>query len=140
MALVLVAIFTVNILYESNVKKQHLSSTVEKFKEQKSFFNKYTKNIEKKLFTIRDSKIFRQYLNDSSDSNIVELFSYIANTSQDVMQLRYIDKSGLEKIRIDRRETDTAPVLIASDKLQNKLHRYYFKDIIQLDDKDKVWY
>ena len=140
MALVLVAMFTVNILYESNVKKQHLSSTVERFEQQKSFFNKYTKNIEKKLFTIRDSKIFRQYLNDSTDSNIVELFSYIANTSQDVMQLRYIDKNGFEKIRVDRRETDTAPVLITNKELQNKLHRYYFKDIIQLDDEEKVWY
>ena len=56
------------------------------------------------------------------------------------MQLRYIDNHGFEKIRIDRRETDTAPVLVTSDKLQNKLHRYYFKDTIQLDDKEKVWY
>ena len=140
MALVLVAIFTVNILYESNVKKQHLSSTVERFERQKSFFNKYTKNIEKKLFTIRDSKIFKQYLSDSSDSNIVELFSYIANTSEDVMELRYIDNKGFEKIRIDRRGPDTKPILISSDKLQDKSHRYYFKEIIHLDDKEKVWY
>ncbi|PHQ66028.1 MAG: histidine kinase, partial [Sulfurimonas sp.] len=139
-ALALVAVFTINILYESNIEQQQRTDTVEKFVEQKNSFNEYTKNIEKKLFTIRDSKIFKQYLNDGSDSNIAELFSYIANTSEDIMQLRYINNHGFEKIRMDRREIDTVPILVSNDNLQNKAHRYYFKKIIELNNEEEVWY
>lgn len=61
-ALVLVAMFSVNKVYESNVKEKHLANTVDKLTEQKDFFNKYTKNFENKLFVIRDSNIFKRYL------------------------------------------------------------------------------
>ncbi|MCK5110616.1 MAG: sensor histidine kinase [Arcobacteraceae bacterium] len=139
-ALVIVAIFTMGKISEENIKKSSQKEVIKELAEQKAFFDQYTKDAEKKLFAIRDSKIFKQYLSNNSDSNIVELFSYITNTSADIMQLRYLDKNGFEKIRIDRADYNSAPILIPNNKLQNKLHRYYFEEIIQLNDKEKSWY
>ncbi len=139
-ALVLVAIFTMHKISEENIKKSSQKEVIKELAEQKAFFDQYTKDAEKKLFAIRDSKIFKQYLSNNSDSNIVELFSYITNTSADIMQLKYLDKNGFEKIRIDRVDYNSAPILIPNNKLQNKSHRYYFKEIIQLNDKEKSWY
>lgn len=62
------------------------------------------------------------------------------NTSEDVMQLRYLDNNGLEKLRIERARSGLEPTLIPKYKLQNKSHRYYFKEIIKLDDREKSWY
>ncbi|MCK5679603.1 PAS domain S-box protein, partial [bacterium] len=45
-------------------------------------------------------------------------------------QIRYLDKYGLEKIRVDLK--DGKPFLVPSELLQNKSDRYYFKEIIQL--------
>jgi len=55
------------------------------------------------------------------------------------MQLRFIDNSGVEKIRIDRKEFASSPFLVVSDKLQNKKDRYYFKEINKLK-KGDFWY
>ncbi|EDZ63385.1 signal transduction histidine kinase [Sulfurimonas gotlandica GD1] len=140
LALGLVAIFTVNKIQVSHVKEQYIINTVDQLTKQKAFLKNYTNNIEKKLFVIRDSKIFKQYLHDNSDSDISDLFTYIVNTSEDVMQLRYIDKNGFEKVRIDKTEKEPTPKLITSEELQDKSNRYYFKEIIAIDDKAKSWY
>ncbi|MCE5271250.1 PAS domain S-box protein [bacterium] len=46
-------------------------------------------------------------------------------------QIRYIDSSGMEIIRIDRASAN--PRIIPTDQLQNKSDRYYFKETMELD-------
>ena len=48
------------------------------------------------------------------------------------MQLRYIDASGQETIRIDRDKLSPDLIVISDDKLQNKSNRYYFKEASML--------
>ena len=102
-SLLLVAMYALNGVSESNVKEHYAEQTVQKLIEQKTLFKQYTKKIERKLFAIRDSKIFKKYLNNGNYSDSVELFSYLTNTSTEIMQLRYLDKNGFEKIRSEER-------------------------------------
>jgi hypothetical protein len=141
-ALALVAIYAINSINETDEKKDYAKHTVQKFLEQEALFKQYTSNIEKKLLAIRDTKIFENYLNNTkdTDSSVIELFLYAANISADVMQLRYIDKNGFEKIRVDRTESSAKPMLIPNNRLQNKSNRYYFKEIMQLEDEQEIWY
>jgi len=55
------------------------------------------------------------------------------------MQLRFLDKNGNEKIRIDRTKYGAKPYLISNNKLQNKYSRYYFKDTLAKS-KNQLWY
>ena len=50
------------------------------------------------------------------------------------MQLRFLDKIGDEKVRIDRINYATKPYIIEKKLLQNKANRYYFHDIFKLKD------
>ncbi|MBD3611270.1 MAG: hypothetical protein HUJ13_02430 [Hydrogenovibrio crunogenus] len=49
-------------------------------------------------------------------------------------QIRYIDKEGMEKVRVDY--NDGTPSLTPQSQLQNKKTRYYFQDINQLSPKE----
>lgn len=49
-------------------------------------------------------------------------------------QVRYIDKEGNELIRVDYRRG--MPGIVSKEKLQNKKHRYYFTEAMQLNKGD----
>lgn len=49
-------------------------------------------------------------------------------------QIRYIDESGMETIRINYNKGD--PYIVKKENLQDKSNRYYFKDTIILDEKN----
>lgn len=55
------------------------------------------------------------------------------------MELRYIDKSGNELIRINREKKDSKPFIVKTNKLQNKSHRYYFIKS-KTKELEKVWF
>lgn len=55
------------------------------------------------------------------------------------MQLRYLDKDGYEKIRIDRDRINGSSFIVSKEKLQNKANRYYFADS-KTKPLEKVWF
>jgi len=57
---------------------------------------------------------------------------------KDITQFRYIDETGMEIIRVERKRRDSEVTLINKEKLQNKSHRYYFKEAMKLE-KGDVW-
>ena len=140
--LVVVALYAVNSVNEADIREHYVENTLQKLTEQTAHIKQHTGSFEKKLFVLRDTEVFKKYLNDDTrpDTDIIELFSYIAYTSKDIMQLRYLDKAGFEKVRVDRAACDSDPELIPNNRLQNKSNRYYFKKIMQLDDEKKSWY
>jgi diguanylate cyclase (GGDEF)-like protein/PAS domain S-box-containing protein len=54
-------------------------------------------------------------------------------------QLRFIDASGMELVRIDRKKGQDSPVIASIDKLQDKSERYYFKEASQLS-QGQFWH
>lgn len=116
--------------------KKASSTFDEKNKQLKSFIN----NADLKLLTFTNSSIFNEYLTNHKNIELVSsLFLDIAHTSDDIIQLRYIDKNGIEKIRIDRDKTSSKLFIVDENDLQDKSNRYYFKDILNTP-KGSFWY
>lgn len=109
---------------------------------KKSLFDTYIEEMESKLVAVVNSKIFIDYINsESSDKKAIvqELFLNISQSSNVLMQLRYIDSDGMETIRVDKSTYNDKPYLVVKDKLQNKKDRYYFKESYKIR-AGEVWY
>jgi hypothetical protein len=61
--------------------------------------------------------------------NYSQQFDYFA-------QIRYINETGYEKIRVDNKADGTGPSSISVEELQNKSDRYYFQETMQLIEDD----
>lgn len=66
-----------------------------------------------------------------------DLFKTIALAIPTIMQLRYIDTEGFERLRINRNAFGSEPYIVPEHSLQNKSHRYYFEAIKQ--SSDALW-
>jgi len=78
------------------------------------------------------NKYFRGQIKDLND--IEEDFLLFSKNKKLYDQIRYIDESGMEKIRINYNKGN--PYIVKRENLQNKVSRYYFKDTMILDKKD----
>lgn len=88
---------------------------------------------------LSDMKILASFteLKEALDSNKQTAWDHLAKDYKMFFsekriydQIRFIDKSGMEKLRVNN--SANHPVIVPADKLQNKKHRYYFKDSIKL--------
>lgn len=117
------------IYFENNIKQTIYNNGLSELEEKQTFLKEFLNRCEQSLKYIRDDQIFVNYLNSPSEKNDVEnFFLNYAKHNADIMQLRYLNSDGLEKIRIDRSNKDSNPIIFKSDMLQDKSHRYYFKD------------
>ena len=137
-AISLTVIYNINSV---NIDKEHINNATEKYKELARSFDYYIKHIQLKLLAVKKSDIFNNYLlNESYEHNHVqELFLHISQTSENIMQLRYLDNQGRERIRIDRKEYGGQPFIVSQQDLQDKSTRYYFRDILAMDNPG-FWY
>ncbi|MBI1423406.1 MAG: EAL domain-containing protein [Gammaproteobacteria bacterium] len=85
------------------------------------------------LRLLTESQHLREYLDNPGPQNTVRLQNDFINLSMQTRvydQIRYIDRQGHERIRINYNNGD--PRIVANEKLQDKSDRYYFRDTIQL--------
>lgn len=85
------------------------------------------------LMILVNAPFTKRYLASGSDADkqgITELFLNVAQENPAYDQLRYLDNSGMEIIRINRYADKVAAV--PPIELQNKGGRYFFKDSIKL--------
>jgi len=140
-------IITISVIYSiknyNDFKESSRQYSFERLSQKDKEINLYYKNLQNILVTTKNIKIFQNYLKkptDNNKKNVEDLFTFIGDTNKDLMQMRYINLSGMEKIRIDRvHKQDEKSIIIKDAFLQNKKHRYYFKDALKLS-KDKFWY
>jgi len=64
-------------------------------------------------------------------SHLAEDFSIFSKNKQIYDQIRWIDETGMEKVRVDYMQGKT--VVIATSQLQNKSQRYYVTDALRLE-------
>ncbi len=121
---------------KDEIQKTNILKAEKKFIERDDFFRSYIEDINIKLLTIQDSKIFQEHIDDTTGKYF---FLDIINTADNMMQLRYIDTFGMEKIRVQRDKYASKPYLIPNNQLQNKKDRYYFKEVMKLK-KGEFWY
>jgi PAS domain S-box-containing protein len=90
-----------------------------------------------KLIMLAHSKELQEFITNShKHAPLEQLFFNIAKSDYHIMQIRYIDKTGVEKARVDQMK-DLSATVISEDKLQNKLDRYYVQEFLKLP-KDKI--
>ena len=127
-------------LNEQHIKSASLKKASEVFRTKDKMFQRYIQNSNLKLLAIKNSKIFKNYqLKKNKAIDIESFFLNIAATSDNIMQLRYIDKSGMERVRIDRKSYASTAYIVSKEKLQDKSKRYYFTEAIHLDEGE-FWY
>ena len=117
-----------------------INNGIEKAKEREEFVNKFLFQSEQTLQSISKLESFNRYISNASEQKSLEnIFLSYAMSQTSFMQLRYIDKEGFEKIRIDRDEEKLQPYIVSINKLQNKSNRYYFFDS-KTKPLGKVWF
>jgi len=131
---VIVALITSFINYKSSFidieNKLHDKATSEAEFKRDFLFN-YISEIELLLTSITRNELTLKYIksDDMEDkNNLTDLFYAMSYANRDIMQLRYIDASGTEVIRIDRDKKTPDLLIIPENKMQNKKHRGYFKE------------
>ena len=93
------------------------------------------------LESISDSNIFNKYLEDEQKHRVslIDTFIILNKNNKKFMQFRFIDKNGMEKIRIDRDYEGSKCKILENNKLQNKASRYYFQNSKSKKD-NKIWF
>ncbi|MCX6075135.1 MAG: PAS domain S-box protein [Campylobacterales bacterium] len=126
------------LLYSDKVEKTALNNALTKTLERETFFKNFLDHSNSTLEGIGKSEEFQRYIRGEA-STVNSLFLLIAQSNPDIMKIRYIDKNGMEQIRIDRHTTGEIPALITHDALQNKGDRYFFTNS-RLKPLGKVWF
>ena len=125
---------------EKLIKESFIQTAQYKSDEKNDMLKGYIAKLNMILFGIKDNKYFRAYLSSpKNNQDITEnMFLSIIKTFPEVFQLRYIDINGDEKIRVEKLKNN-GYTIVNSYKLQNKKHRYYFKDTLEKKDGE-LWY
>ena len=129
------AIFTYTINYKINeavFQKKNKKILQEYAKHLNTQFVSYFKDYHYLLAILKSSQFTKNFINDTDKKSTKKIFLEVAKLSDDIMQLRYIDNNGDEKIRIDRKSVGSTPIIVDKSKLQNKKSRYYFQSVASL--------
>lgn len=117
-----------------------LNNAIEKNIERESIIKNYIENSKQLLHTFANSKAFNEYINSKTNSHEIQrLFLIFSKSQKDFMQIRYIDKDGIEKIRVDKDQKTGKSRLVHSDNLQDKCKRDYFENS-KTKPLGKVWF
>lgn len=91
---------------------------------------------------LRDNDILSRYIRDpglDNYNNLISLFHTVSASNSSLMQVRYLDANGMEKIRVDWGTDMAQPSIIPEGELQDKSHRYYFIEASKVP-HNSFWY
>ncbi|MBQ09893.1 MAG: hypothetical protein CMD96_08895, partial [Gammaproteobacteria bacterium] len=130
------------LFYHSDIKShEHLFESQETahVNLQSRAIASHFRNIESDLAILSELHELRQFAEGHEDFSSKELgddFLSISLRKGIYDQIRFIGKTGQEILRINYNKGK--PILVPKDQLQNKIGRYYFKKIMNLN-KEKVY-
>ncbi len=121
-------------MYLENQDKR-VSQDAASYLQNRSYrFKQFIQRGEEQLLALSSSHIFQYFVDEGSRGKAAatELFVAIARANPSLMQVRYLDVSGKEVIRVQRSRWGEPVEALHPSKLQSKGHRYYFKETIGL--------
>ena len=125
LALLLSYVVIDTLFFGNQANKISLQNGIQKTKEREQCFNLFLKKSQNQLFAIRNSSTFQNYLLENTTS-VDDLFLTLIKSDKDMMQIRYLDKDGMEKIRVDKTNHNTKAKIVEPTMLQDKSKRDYF--------------
>lgn len=127
------------LFFSHSAQKVALENAFEKTKERENVVKDFISRSEHNLIIVKETKFFKDFLNGKNKELFENLMLSYADLNNEFMHIRYIDKYGHEKIRVDRDTIESNPYLVDQKELQDKSQRYYFKDS-KNKDFGKVWF
>ena len=137
--LAVVVFYTVILLNTSSQNNDYLTEVLN---ERENYFSTYVQDIQLQVESIEHSNILKKYVSSdfkSGKENLQDLFLQATHANNNIMQLRFIDAEGMEKVRVEREHIRMHAYAVKEKNLQNKASRYYFKDVFKLKE-DQKWY
>ena len=137
--LLILSITTIHVYLSDDLKLHKFEREVtlqsdEKKKEFDSFFKKRSDAI----LAISRNEYFLKFAQNGSYNYYIDLlFLTIMESNKEYMQMRFIDKNGMEKLRFEREKNSQEPY--KAMKLQDKSNRYYFQNA-KVTKKNEVWF
>ncbi|MEM7181824.1 MAG: diguanylate cyclase, partial [Spirochaetota bacterium] len=144
----IVAVFTSVINYNIryiNIEKEIKRNALKLADNRKKMLQAYINDATNHVKSVAINPIMQEYLlqpanNDQKRSykqQVINLFFSQMDSFDKMIKIRYIDRNGREIIRLDRKKNQTYAHIVT--KLQNKSHRYYYKETKKLQ-AGKYWY
>ncbi|WP_299794378.1 diguanylate cyclase [uncultured Shewanella sp.] len=133
---VITSLINYNIQYtniESEIREKVAAEKAIKY-ELLSEFIQHAQNV---VRAIAGSEFTHRYVSTGSaeSHHNLNLLLHAATVSNNAfMQLRFIDSTGMESVRVERIEGLDMPLIIDKKRLQNKRDRYYFKEAALLSE------
>ncbi len=131
----LALVVVVNQVDKSNEKRRLLAEDRHLVEVLRSSVNVKLSGLISNVEVLRHSAEISDYLQSSSDTALQRLqrrfLTFSAATGR-YDQIRYIDESGMERVRVNF--NDGEPTMVPEQKLQNKAGRYYFSNTFQLQE------
>jgi PAS domain S-box-containing protein len=126
----LINIFITGLLYyflvtkaKENIYIKNIDEAQYNFQKTQMFIKRHIAHYKNNLDSLEKSSSFKEYLKGGTRDKVIENMNLIIESNKPIFQIRYLDKEGLEKIRIDR---DNNGRVFRVEKLQDKSKRYYF--------------
>jgi PAS domain S-box-containing protein len=113
------------VLHDSSTQKAAIDSAFIESKQLELNFNEIIDRWRNSVNAIVKSKYFAEYLKTGDIEQLSGIFKAIAETNENIFQLRVINSTGLEMIRFNRNQPYGEIKRVPESALQNKSDRYY---------------
>ncbi|MDA3941900.1 MAG: sensor histidine kinase [Spirochaetia bacterium] len=127
--------------YRYNARKENLVNLYsEQLELRHTEVEFHLSNVVSDLNILSEFEVFRNFINFEdvlSFKSVEQIFKLICTERQSYDQIRFIDKTGMEVIRINYNNGN--PVIVPEKNLQFKGDRYYFEDTFELE-KGEVFF
>ncbi|WP_277657005.1 sensor domain-containing diguanylate cyclase [Seleniivibrio woodruffii] len=123
----------------SNAAKQVNRNAESIFNEKSFYLKQIVRRYSLLLNTFSDSKLLTDYIDDPREHNTDHLAAFFfasVESTINLSQLRYIDASGMERVRVDR--VGDRVLIVGEDKLRNRRDTYYFREASSMSE-NAIW-
>ena len=123
----------------TNINEVSSNKFYEDYKNKNSKIQAFIKLYKDSLFSLSQNQLFHDYLENQKNKRYVDdLFASYIKFLPNVFQLRYIDKYGFEKIRVEKNHLENSNNIFITKKdlLQDKSNSTYFKKFIKLKENE----
>ncbi len=138
---IVTSLINYNIQYTNIESELREKITVEKTVKY-ALLKEFMQHAENVVGAIANSDLTIKYVTTNSQNahdNLNQFLLAATVSNESFMQLRFIDSSGMESVRIDRIKGADTPAIVAENELQNKKGRYYFEEAARLS-KGMYWH